>query len=94
MLENRDINNAMELKMQAFYQAQDLISANKLTNPSDFYRALLTVKNGFENGVTKLGCYVITKTEAKKAGIDWAFIQQSVEVLGLKITNRAGRYGH
>lgn len=80
--------------MQAFNNATDFVGATQLTGPVDLYRGLLTLKNGFGNGVTKMGCYVIRKADAKKAGIDWKFVEQSVEILGLQMTNRAGRYGH
>lgn len=80
--------------MQAFQTPNDYISSRNLSGPVDLYAALLTVKNGFGNGVTKLGCYTITKAEAKRAGIDWFFVEKSVQILGLKIANRAGRNGH
>ena len=80
--------------MEAFNAVTDLISAEDLSGPTDFYRALLTVKNGFANGLTKLGCYCFTKAEVKRAGIEWSFVVQSCEVLGLKLENRHGRRGH
>ena len=80
--------------MNAFNEPQELIRAEKLAGPSDLYAAMLTVKNGFGNGVTKLGCYVLTKKQAKNAGIEWSFVEQSAQILGLSITNRAGKYGH
>lgn len=70
-----------------------LIRANELQGPSDLYAMLLVLKNGFGNGST-LGHYSITKTQAKRAGISWGFVVASCEVLGLKLDNRHGRYGH
>lgn len=80
--------------MQAFNTAADLISAEELSGPTDFYRALLTVKNGFANGLTKMDCYCFTKAEIKRAGIKWGFVVQSCELLGLRLENRHGRRGH
>lgn len=79
---------------QAFHSAADLIRAADLQGPCDLYAALLTVKNGFANGASKLGCYCFTKTEIKRAGIAWSFVVQSCELLGLKLENRHGRRGH
>jgi hypothetical protein len=80
--------------MQAFQSASDLIRAEELKGPSDLYAALLTVKNGFANGLTTLGCYCFTKAEIKRAGISWDFVVQSCELLGLRLENRHGRRGH
>ena len=80
--------------MNQYETAADLIRADKLQGPVDLYRVLLTIKNGFANGKATLGCYAITKAEAKRAGIKWSFVINSVEVLGLKIENRHGRHGH
>ncbi|MCE2659535.1 MAG: hypothetical protein LW854_15045 [Rubrivivax sp.] len=80
--------------MQAFENAQVLIKASDLRGPADFYQVLLTVKNGFGNGVSKLGSYSFTKADIKRAGIDWTFVPASCEVLGLKLENRHGRRGH
>lgn len=82
------------MPIAVFHDAAELIRSDKLGGPTDLYRALLTVKNGFGNGVTRLGQYSITKAEARRAGIDWPFVVNSVEVLGLKIENRVGRHGH
>jgi len=80
--------------MQAFHSAADLITADKLQGPADLYAAMLTVKNGFSNGLTSMGCYIITKAQAKRAGIDWSFVVNSAAVLGLKLENRHGWHGH
>ena len=80
--------------MNQYETAADLIRAHKLQGPVDLYRALLTIKHGFANGKSTLGCYAITKAEAKRAGIEWSFVINSVEVLGLKIENCHGRHGH
>lgn len=69
------------------------ISANKLQGPADLYDQLLGLKNGFADGST-LGCYSITKGQAKAAGVEWSFVVQSVGVLGLEMSNRHGRHGH
>ena len=80
--------------MEAFNNANELVRAAELTGPVDFYRALLTVKNGFANGVTRLGCYTFTRADIKRAGIEWDFVTDSVGLLGLKLENRHGRSGH
>jgi hypothetical protein len=80
--------------MQAFHSAQDLIRAEDLKGSGDLYAALLTVKHGFANGLTTLGCYCFTKAEIKRAGIPWRFVVQSCELLGLRLENRHGRKGH
>jgi hypothetical protein len=80
--------------MQAFQSASDLIRAEELKGPADLYAAFLTVKNGFGNGLTKLGCYRFTKAEIKRAGISWDFVVQSCELLGLRLENKNGRHGH
>lgn len=79
--------------MQAFTHPSTMIRAENLAGPADLYAALLTVKYGFGNG-GKLGCYTITKAQAKRAGIRWEFVEQSAALLGLKIENRHGRRGH
>ena len=79
--------------MKALSRAQDLVKAKDLKGPSDLYEALLTVKHGFDNGST-LGHYAITKAQAKAAGINWKFIEESCEMLGLRIDSKHGRYGH
>ena len=80
--------------MQVFNSAADMIRAQNLRGPGDLYSAFLTVKNGFANGQTTLGCYSFTKKEIKAAGIDWSFVVSSAEILGLKLENRHGRHGH
>lgn len=80
--------------MTAFENAQDLIRAERLQGPTDLYRVLLTIKNGFGNGITELGCYAITKAQAKQAGIKWSSVVDMVSILGLKMDNRCGRWGH
>lgn len=80
--------------MEAFHAPTDLIRAEDLAGPEDLYRALLTVKNGFANGLTILCCYRFTKAEIKRAGINWSFVVESCELLGLKLENRHGRRGH
>lgn len=65
----------------------------KLEGPSDLYAALLEVKNGRADGGTR-GCVQLTKAAAKAAGIPWDFVVSSVEILGLKMSNRSGRHGH
>jgi hypothetical protein len=80
--------------MQAFNSAAEMIQSQNLQGPSDLYAAMLTVKNGFANGQTALGCYTITKAQAKRAGIDWSFVVSSAQLLGLKLENRHGRHGH
>lgn len=83
-----------EIIMEAFNKSSELIRANELTGPTDLYRALLTVKNGFTNGLQTIGFYRFTKAEIKRAGIDWDFVVKSCKVLGLKLENRHGRHGH
>jgi hypothetical protein len=80
--------------MDAFQNPQDLIKASNLAGPADLYQVLLTVKNGFGNGKSALGSYSFTKADIKRASIDWSFVANACEILGLKLTNRAGRYGH
>lgn len=79
--------------MQAFDSISELIGARDLKGPVDLYSALLTIKNGFVSG-GKLGCYAITKANAKKAGIDWQFVEDSCSILGLKLTKNNGPTGH
>lgn len=74
-------------------QATQHIAPSNLQGPADLYEQLLALKNGFANGCT-LGCYSITKKQAKAAGIDWTFVVSSVEILGLKMENRHGMHGH
>lgn len=80
--------------MKALTNASELKSANALQGPCDLYAVLLTIKHGFGNGVSKMGCYSITKAAAKRAGIPWDFVTSSVKLLGLKIENRHGIHGH
>ncbi len=80
--------------MQAFNSPAKMIRAQNLQGPADLYAAMLTVKNGFSNGMATLGCYTITKAQAKRAGIDWEFVVSSAQLLGLKLENRHGRHGH
>ena len=80
--------------MQAFNSAAEMIQSQNLQGPADLYAAMLTVKNGFANGQTTLGCYTITKAQAKRAGIDWSFVVSSAQLLGLKLENKHGRHGH
>ena len=80
--------------MQAFNSAAEMVQPQNLQGPADLYAAMLTVKNGFANGKTTLGCYTITKAQAKRAGIEWSFVVSSAQVLGLKLENKHGRYGH
>lgn len=79
--------------MKAFPTAADLIRADNLQGPCDLYSVLLTIKNGFADG-GKLGSYPITKAQAAKAKIEWAFVQLCCETLGLKLENRHGKHGH
>ena len=80
--------------MQPYTNASELKNAASLQGPADFYQVLLTIKHGFSNGVSKLGSYSITKASAKRAGIPWDFVINSVTLLGLKIENRHGIHGH
>ncbi len=77
----------------AYETPAEMNRADKLQGPAELYRVLLTIKNGFVNGC-RIGCYSITKAQAKKAGIEWSFLENSCAVLGLKLGNRCGRYGH
>jgi hypothetical protein len=79
--------------MEQEMNQRDLIRANDLKGPADLYEMLLVLKTGFSNGGT-LGCYSITKAQAKRACISWEFVVSSCEVLGLKLSNRHGRWGH
>ena len=85
---------ASEAGLSAYFSSPDLIRANELQGAVDLYRALLTVKHGFGNGKTTLGSYSFTKAAIKRAGIEWSFVVQSCELLGLRLDNRAGYLGH
>ena len=74
-------------------QAAKLILPADLQGPCDLYSMLLALKTGFSTG-GKLGCYSLTKKQAKAAGIEWDFVTASCEVLDLKLENRHGRHGH
>ncbi len=65
---------------------------SSIQGPADLYDLMLEVKNGCKNGSTR-GCTWITKKQAKEFGISWKFVQQSVQILGLKM-NRDGRFGY
>lgn len=80
--------------MTAYQDCHEMPFAEKLQGPTDLYRVLLTLKNGFGNGVSTLGCYSITKAQAKQAGIKWEVLISMVRILDLKISNRNGQWGH
>jgi hypothetical protein len=75
-------------------QAANFVTAENLQGPAALYEQLLALKTGFTNGALPPGHYSITKAQAKAAGIEWSFVVQSVEVLGLQMSNRHSRYGH
>lgn len=65
---------------------------SSIQGPADLYDLMLEVKNGCANG-SKRGCTWITKKQAKEVGIDWSFVEQSVQILGLKMQRHA-RFGY
>ena len=65
---------------------------NQVLGPSDLYGLMLEVKNGMANGCIR-GCTWITKKQAKQVGIEWSFVEQSAQILGLKLERHA-RYGY
>lgn len=80
--------------MQPYTNPSERKSAKNLQGPTDLYQVLLTIKHGFGNGISTMDCYAITKADAKRAGIPWDFVINSVNLLGLKMGNRHGIYGH
>lgn len=83
----------MDDAIKPFGSSRELVRAADLSGPLDFYAACLTVKHGFGDGCT-LGFYSITKAQARRAGIRWDFVESTVRILSLAITNRHGRHGH
>lgn len=57
-------------------------------NVTDLYAQLLQVKSG------RRGSLQITKKHAKANGIEWSFVENSCEILGLKLTKDNGRIGY
>lgn len=55
---------------------------------SDLYALMLEVKNGMPNGGIR-GFVHITKKQAKECGIEWSFVENSVQILGLQIERHA-----
>jgi hypothetical protein len=80
--------------MTPFQTPFELMNSDRLQGATDLYQVLLTLKHGFGNGESKLGCYSITKADAKRVGIKWDAVVSMVRILDLKITNRNGRWGH
>lgn len=64
---------------------------HQVKGASDLYGLMLEIKNGMANGATR-GCTWFTKKQAKQIGVQWSFVEQSVEILGLKM-ERDGRNG-
>lgn len=59
-----------------------------VAGPADLYEQLLEVKNGRPNG-GKRGFTYITKKQAKACGIEWSFVEQSCQILELKLERHA-----
>ena len=55
--------------MTPFQTPFELMWSDRLQGATDLYQVLLTLKHGFGNGESTLGCYSITKADAKRAGI-------------------------
>lgn len=66
---------------------------NHLVNgPADLYDQMLEVKNGRPDG-GKRGFTHITKKQAKAWGIEWSFVEQACQILGLNL-HRHARLGY
>lgn len=65
-----------------------MITASDLSGPADLYEVLLNIKN------KAVGCFTLTKKQAKQAGIEWSFVENACKILGLKLSNKTGRLGH
>ena len=56
---------------------------HSINGASDLYEQMIEVKNG------RRGFTHISKKQAKEINIDWSFVEQAAELLGLNITRRA-----
>lgn len=57
--------------------------------PADLYDQMLEVKNGDMVSKGRRGFTHITKKQAKACGIEWSFVEQSCQILGLKLQRHA-----
>ena len=58
---------------------------NKIQGPADLYEAMVTMRN-----TENVNAMPFRKSQAKAAGIDWKFVEDSVKLLGLQLV----RSGH
>ena len=63
----------------------------KTINPSDLYAQMLEVAQ-ITPTVTKRGCIAVSKKEVKAAKMEWSFVENACQVLGLQL-KRDGRWG-
>ena len=70
---------------------------SRATNPSihgasDLYQQMLEVKNGMPAGGTR-GFTYISKKQCRELGIEWGFVENSAQILGL-VVERHARFGY
>ena len=65
--------------MTPFQTPFELMWSDRLQGATDLYQVLLTLKHGFGNGESTLGCYSITKADAKRAADKAAKPAEAVE---------------
>lgn len=66
---------------------------NAIQGPSDLYELMLEVKKGGIDG-EPVRAFHLTKKQAGECGITWKFVEQSAELLGLKLERSGGSYGY
>lgn len=59
----------------------------KINGAADLYDALIEMKN-----TDNIKAVSFTKAKAKKAGIDWSFVEDAALILGLKIIKSGHGY--
>ena len=53
---------------------------NKIQGPADLYEAMVTMRN-----TENVNAMPFRKSQAKEAGIDWKFVEESAKLLGLQL---------
>ena len=60
---------------------------NKISGPSDLYEKLLEMK-----AQDNIKAFPFRKSEAKKAKIEWSFVEQAAQILGFEIAKSGNGY--
>lgn len=59
----------------------------KIQGPADLYEAMVEMKN-----TDNIKAIPFRKSQAKEAGIEWAFVEESAKLLGLKLVRSGCGY--